>query len=607
MPKELKALIEDIEKKIKDIFGAEYTIGAQGLRGQPVPVESREYSEIEKELKKEQNKIDRYIKKNDEYEVRKVNYERNKEYFGPVCEALGKALALRHHTIVLSVPYWDMISRCNTVANYVAFGASKVERENKKPNKLILHIPQEVVPKDIVVNDTDKFGEKPKSLQGFRNLPHIALEEKFIPGKGEFKSKTIPNITDVDAVILVGGHDGTMNVGYAAYSLSKPCITVASVGGAAQQLFDDLFSFEYQRFVRQGIIKEQDIIALTASVQENDLSEEKSAYDIVRTTEKITSAYGIVNERTRQVLWTILIGSLGLLAAWVHLFTYIGTDLKLPLQYSLSPHLLAGIVLMLDIWIGYVNFRQIVMMTDTVKKSSVIGVLILIAIGSLALLLPVFQKQIIPPVTVNLFASNLLFLFLFITALIGTGLRFLCAYLDNQIPRLTFIGLATESMVSVIVAFSLLLLLFVGELFLDGNAKWFADGDKNSSVTGAIATVDSVEKAKPENDSQPRIAVAQTVPQQNDKNTTSPAATDSSVENDISGIVRPDRADTAETAQKPDAVTTQVGGQAIRVPVKSEDLQMIDFIRISIIGFAAGYLTLIDKLNKRMQKLFSDE
>jgi len=349
VPEKLTALIEDIEKKIERIFGTGKTTYEQYSQGNPVPVESGKYSEIEKELRKEQNKLDRYIKKNDEYEVRRANYEQNKEYFGPLCEAVGKALALRHHTIVLSIPYWDMMSRCNTVANYVAFGASKVERENKKPNKLILHIPQEVVPKDIVVNDADKFGEKPKSLQGFRNLPHIALEEKFIPGKGEFKSKTIPNITDVDAVILVGGHDGTMNVGYAAYSLNKPCITVASVGGAAKDLFDDLFSFEYQRFVRQGIIKEQDIIALTASVQENDRSKEKSAHDIVRTTEKITSAYGIVNQRTRQVLWTILIGSLGLLAAWVHLFTDIGTDLKLPLQYTLSPHVLVGSVLLLYI------------------------------------------------------------------------------------------------------------------------------------------------------------------------------------------------------------------------------------------------------------------
>jgi len=157
----------------------------------------------------------------------------------------------------------------------------------------------------------------------------------------------------------------------------------------------------------------------------------------------------------------------------------------------------------------------------------------------------------------------------------------------------------------------LLLLLFVGELFLDGNAKWFADGEKKSSVTGAIATVDTAENANPGNHNQPRIAVAQTVPQQNDENTTSPDATDGSVENDKSGNVRPDRADTSGIAQKPDEEpdedTTQAGGQAIRVPVKSEDLQMIDFIRISIIGFAAGYLTLIDKLNKRMQKLFSDE
>jgi len=355
---------EETDRKNKS--AAERVAGSQDDAKQQDALEK--YPVTEKDLRKELNKLRRYVRKKSEYEDRKANYDLNKGYFGPLCEAVGKALALRHHTIVLSVPYWDMMSRCNTVANYVAFGASKVERENKKPNKLILHIPQEVPPKDTCVNDTQNAGTKPKSLQGFRNLPHIALEEKFIPGKGEFKSKTIPNITEVDAVILIGGFDGTMNVGYAAYSLNKPCITVASVGGAAKHLFDDLYSFDYQRFVRQGIVKEQDIIALTASVQENDQRKEKSAYDIVRTTEKITSAYGIVNDRTRQVLWTILIGSLGLLAAWVHLFTCIGNDLKLPLQYSLSPSLLAGIVLLLDIWVAYVNFSKIDMMIDSTRK-----------------------------------------------------------------------------------------------------------------------------------------------------------------------------------------------------------------------------------------------
>ena len=169
----------------------------------------------------------------------------NKLRFEAACKALGGAFVRGDHTIMVGVPWWSMLQTLESVATFIIEGASKAASEEQKA-KIIFYGPQEPEP-SATTPEID-------SLQELKGLPNIEWEERFM-GRGKSKYRTIPNVAEVDAVLLVSGREGTESIGYAAYSMGKPVIAVTSLSGGAASMADEVLLDDYNRFVKQGAVE----------------------------------------------------------------------------------------------------------------------------------------------------------------------------------------------------------------------------------------------------------------------------------------------------------------------------------------------------------------
>lgn len=252
----------------------------------------------------------------------------NKLPFKSACIAIGAALARRNHTIMVGVPAWEMLHKGETVAKYVPLGAEKAGKVNGQKPHVIFYGPQVPEPPDDTKSDLD-------TLQNFKNeLHNIELEDKII-GHGQGTTKWYPDIAEVDAVVLIGGREGTSGIGYAAYSIRKPCIAITSLGGAAEELSTEILQDDYMRFVDQGDITAGDVRAWAAnwSANEDDKADNANADKIVSGIERLVKAISQASkESLRPLLFTL--GSMGaLLVLWLLLYLRVGNGV-LPDKYA---------------------------------------------------------------------------------------------------------------------------------------------------------------------------------------------------------------------------------------------------------------------------------
>jgi hypothetical protein len=204
----------------------------------------------------------------------------NTKVFQLACNALGAALARKKHTIMVGVPEWTMLKSCETVATFIVEGASKVNAAKSHPHKVIFYGPQDPEPRDDTPKDVD-------SLLELKKLPHIKIEEKF-EGRGSSKARTIPNIADVDAVMLISGQEGTESIGYAAYSMDKPVIAITSLAGAAASIAEEVLKNDY---IKQGYITPSQIRCFDAYWNKDGNQNKKIADKVVSATEKLVEAF----------------------------------------------------------------------------------------------------------------------------------------------------------------------------------------------------------------------------------------------------------------------------------------------------------------------------
>jgi hypothetical protein len=205
---------------------------------------------------------------------------KNTTVFQSACKALGAALARKKHTIMVGVPEWSMLKSRQTVATFIVEGASMVKAARSHPHKVIFYGPQELEPGD----DTPK---RVDSLLELKQLPHIEIEDKF-EGRGNSKAGIIPNIADVDAVMLISGQEGTESIGYAAYSMDKPVIAITSLDGAAARIANEVLSNVY---IERGYITASQIRDLEAYWNEDGNQNKEIADKVVSTTEKLVEAF----------------------------------------------------------------------------------------------------------------------------------------------------------------------------------------------------------------------------------------------------------------------------------------------------------------------------
>jgi hypothetical protein len=335
--------------------------------------------------------------------------------FEAACRALGEALVRRDHLVMVGVPDWSMLQSRNTVANFIVEGANKAPLKDKKKNSLVFYGPQEPEPEDKTRDKT------PDSLMEFKKLEHLDIKDKYV-GSGVSKARMIPNVADVDAVMLISGREGTESIGYAAYSMEKPVIAITAFRGAAESISKEVLLQDYSRFLKQEIVNENDLRALDVQWDEDENKDRSQAEAVVDATEKLVKAYGQARKKTLRVLkWTIGLLVL-LLFGWVgfYLSAYNASNLATPKDFLIQ-----------------ISF----------------------------------------------------FVLLYISSLLGSGLRTLVSYQENRIAQLTFLGLGIDAAISLLVAFGLALIYLIGGISFTGKVVVLQPAGTGVEKYSAFTTV----------------------------------------------------------------------------------------------------------------------
>lgn len=373
---------------------------------------------------------------NAEFAAKQKTFDEEYPKFVAACKALGAALARRGWRIMVGVPEWDMLPKLHTVVTHVVLGASsETVGEQAGKHRIIFYAPRDREPPDTTNGVVD-------TLQELQALPNVQVESKSV-ATGKYKAKLIPNVSEVDAVLLVGGADGTASIGYAAYSMEKPVVAITGFGGAAQSLADDVLAQTYDRYRGFVDLTDGEMRALNAnwSAAEGDKTNRANAELIVRATEKLVKAHGVVTTQTKAVLTWSMAGMALLLLLWVAIYLG-GSGVGDPAASAAGGTAGQRVKMIGQLWTGPVAF----------------------------------------------------FLLLYISSLLGAGLRLLASYQTNEITRLTTFAVIMEAVISMVVAFGLGLFYLIGSISFTGtvvaltpNATTFANIAVSMSLLGLAA------------------------------------------------------------------------------------------------------------------------
>jgi hypothetical protein len=383
--------------------------------------------------------------------------------FKASCWALGAAFAANDWTIMVGIPEWKRLHDGETVANHVIAGANSAPLGGeRKVHEVIFYGPRATEPKPetkpegatsaksaapgTTTPDTGTKSEAapdakeavpwPVTLNDVRTLPKLHVDERTV-ALGSNNARLIPNVSKVDAVVVIAGGDGTANIGYAAYSMNKPVIAVSGLGGTAAELERDVLAAEYERYKDHVGISDTDLRALrtTWSADPKDENNRRTAEQVARVTSSFVKAWGQTETRTRSILKRADVGLIGLLVAWV--WTYL-----LGSKWAAAAFAAAG------------------------------------AAGAAAAeSVPVMPAKVV----VSFFAL------LWITSLLGCGLRLLSDYRQGLIARLEGLEVLTEVAVAMIVAFGLCLFYLIGGITITGEVVALAGSTTKNFAMLAVA------------------------------------------------------------------------------------------------------------------------
>lgn len=340
--------------------------------------------------------------------------KQNRNGYRAACKALGKALANRGHTIMVGVPNWTTLIKRKTPATFIVEGANEADPLPHGLHKVIFYEPEVHEPKD----KTPKVVDTIQDLRNLQTDGKIKIVENFI-GTGSSSAREIPNVADVDCVMLISGREGTEYIGYAAYSMGKPIITVKSFGGAAQRISEEALSKKYHQCLDNGDVTTEDLKALDVDWNTDPKDADAKANAVVKTSEKLVKAYGRSILHTRLVLGGTVGGLVLLLLGWLFLFMSAA---------QCTPTNLCG---------PYVN--------------------------------------------------KVFFGLLYISALLGTGLRTMVSYQSNELARLSALGEIIDGVISLLVAFGLSLIYLIGGITFTGTVVAVGNGAGIGFATVAIS------------------------------------------------------------------------------------------------------------------------
>lgn len=389
-------------------------------------------------------------------------YDAHRPRFEAACKALGAAFARRHWRIMVGVPLSKQWTERQTVAPFVLDGANsakpKADRpeEAKGPYPILFYSPREPEPQEPA--QQGPAGMLQQIAAGHSNL---TLEYKWV-AQGQYKAKVIPNVAEVNAVVLVAGKEGTATIGYAAYSLERPVLAVAGFGGAARSLLDDVLFDVYDRYKESVHLTDGELLSLTADWKDKaDHSEnQRNAEHVVSAAEKLVKAYALADKETASVLKWATKGMALLLVLWVAIFLA-GATVALEVKPGPAPN--APTASPVPLGPSTVDSKRAAPAKhdDTTAKAAAED-----------------AQPFHPDIRIALVKAAF-FLLLFTSAAVGTGLRVLTAFQTSQLTRLTGLAVWVEIVVALSVAFGLALFYLVGSISFTGHVSMLESDAEN--------------------------------------------------------------------------------------------------------------------------------
>lgn len=451
--------------------------------------------------------------------------EEHKPRFEEACRALGAAFARKHWHIMVGTPEWEQLTSRQTVARFVVEGANR-EKPDKATGKhhVVFYAPREpeVFPEKGTVETPQKPEVSPKerAVRALQQLevdnPNVMLDYKLI-AQGQYKAKVIPNLLEVDAVVLVRGSDGTASIGYAAHCLNRPVVAVAGFGGAAWTLLQDVLFNEYDRYKEAVQLTDGELLSLTASwsKEPKDAANRANADNIVTTAEKLVKAYSLADRITSRVLKRAMMGMALLLCLWVTIYLR-GAEVSMKATAAAtaaSGEQVPGTPTATTKPVAPAASKSVASTTDAVtaepapasatkaeNKSAVAAKdddPVAKSTGAEAKPStspnkneaaggrggPGQEGNGIPPPDTKppwiRFVPVAFFLLLYISTAVGTGLRLLVAFQSNQLTRLTGLAVWIELVVALSVAFGLALFYLIGSISFTGHVTMLKSTSDN--------------------------------------------------------------------------------------------------------------------------------
>lgn len=262
-------------------------------------------------------------------QAQKAYDETFKPQFEAACRAIGAAFARKGWRVMVGATAWSQWTDRQTIAPFVLQGINSVPLpEGSDGHEVIFYVPREHEDANALsgngtsnANPTDAAATLQKISTDHKNL---LVKYKF-NAPGVYKSKLIPNVVEVDAVVLVHGSEGTSVIGYAAYCMNRPVIAVSGLGprgGEARRLYQDVMLNVYERYKESVQLADEELLLLTApwSAKADDGINERNATAVVSTAEKLAKGIALADRKTTRTLTGAMLGMLALLLAWAGVY-----------------------------------------------------------------------------------------------------------------------------------------------------------------------------------------------------------------------------------------------------------------------------------------------
>lgn len=357
------------------------------------------------------------------------NHDLNR--FIDACTSIGAAIAEKEHTLIIGSPKYEDLKTGHSAITYAIEGANSVPcKEGGKKHTVILYLPQEHEPAD----DTRK---KVDSVAELEQMQNIQIERRFIhartihdiPGRDieESGDKDIPSSTVID----ISDIDAAILIGG-----GKGTAAVGYFVYAIKKPLIAITGFEGSaELLARDVLREYyEYFTKKGHITTSQFSVLDCHWDVAEKSER--------NQQNAQKI--------------IHLVEKLAQhDAREQKDKSKPLWLAMGLIpILLVAWLSiYLSGASL----SPMSKSYTI------------------------------FINILFFGSLYISAILGAGLRLLTDYQDNRIARLTYTSLGIDISISLLLAFALVLVYLIGSISFTGGKVVILSQENQAFTTVAIS------------------------------------------------------------------------------------------------------------------------